>query len=181
MLCECGCGQDAGAYSATDRRRGKPKRFINGHFFKGKTKKTHCIRGHPRTPENLYPNGTCKKCMDMCKADSMSKFREWARTPSGKLSVKNTGLKLRYGITLEEQHALLEKQKGLCAICSVKLDSSDKNLIPHVDHEHIPDEPRYSSKKVRGLLCGLCNRGLGQFKDSLELLEKAVKYLKETQ
>jgi hypothetical protein len=27
------------------------------------------------------------------------------------------------------------------------------------------------------LICGLCNKGLGQFKDNLELLKRAVNYL----
>jgi Recombination endonuclease VII len=178
MLCECGCGQDAGVYSATDRRRGKPKRFINGHFSKGKSRKTHCVRGHLRTPESIHTGSfTCK----LCHADSTSKTKLWAKTPTGKTSIKNTDIKLRYGITLQEHDVLLKKQKGLCEICSSKLDSSSRNLIPQVDHVHMTNEPRYSSKIVRGLLCGLCNRGLGQFKDSLELLEKAVHYLKETQ
>lgn len=25
-------------------------------------KKTHCLRGHARTPENVYKNGNCKQC-----------------------------------------------------------------------------------------------------------------------
>jgi hypothetical protein len=26
-------------------------------------RKTHCVRGHPRTKPNLYPNNTCKLCL----------------------------------------------------------------------------------------------------------------------
>jgi hypothetical protein len=70
---------------------------------------------------------------------------------------------------------MLKEQGGCCACCGVVLDSSTKNLTPQVDHVH--DE----TERVRGLLCGCCNRGLGQFKDSIENLEKAVRYLKETQ
>jgi hypothetical protein len=40
-----------------------------------------------------------------------------------------------------------------------------------VDHNHI-------SGLVRGLLCRNCNNGLGQFKDNIETLEKAITYLK---
>ena len=41
------------------------------------------------------------------------------------------------------------------------------------DHEHtIPPKPR-------GLLCGLCNKGLGQFKDDPILLENAAIYLRK--
>lgn len=177
-LCKCGCGIDAGVYLRKDRP-GKPqkeKSFINGHFFKGKSKKTHCIRGHARSPNSVWPNGTCKICTDTYVSQ-----RVWPKTPAGKRSVKNTGIKLRYGITLDQQEDMLKKQGGLCRICSVVLDSSTKNQIPHIDHVHVENELRYSVKTVRGLLCGLCNRGLGQFKDSLDLLEKAIQYLKETQ
>ena len=40
------------------------------------------------------------------------------------------------------------------------------------DHNHI-------NGKFRGFLCLKCNGGLGCFNDSIELLLKAVKYLKE--
>lgn len=59
-------------------------------------------------------------------------------------------------------------QNGLCAICSVAIDES----ISHTDHNHI-------TGKFRGLLCANCNKALGLFKDSWEVLEKASKYLKE--
>lgn len=176
-LCECGCGQDAGVYSDTNRKRGKPKRFINGHASKGKTRKTHCIRGHLRTPETLYPNGTCK----ICHADGASKTKQWAKTESGRLSSKKTFLKLQYGVTLQELDERLAKQNYCCAICEVLLDSSCLNLTPQVDHVHTENELRFSVKKIRGLLCGSCNRGLGQFKDNIATMEKAVLYLKETQ
>jgi hypothetical protein len=50
-----------------------------------------------------------------------------------------------------------------CVICG-----SEEPLV--VDHDHV-------TGKVRGMLCGHCNRGLGHFRDSPELLEFAVQYI----
>lgn len=80
--------------------------------------------------------------------------------------IKNTDLKQRFGITLEQYNNMLAEQNGVCAIC--KSMSSLRNLA--VDHCH-------STGKIRGLLCSYCNTGLGLFKDSLEILDKAKEYL----
>ena len=50
-----------------------------------------------------------------------------------------------------------------CVICG-----TETALV--VDHDHC-------SGKVRGMLCGHCNRGLGHFRDDPELLEFARQYL----
>src|SRR3954467_10892461 len=65
----------------------------------------------------------------------------------------------RYKLTLEEYHAMEQKQGGKCSICKKRASlkgSSNQRL--HIDHCH-------TSKKIRELLCGNCNRGLGYFKD----------------
>jgi hypothetical protein len=72
----------------------------------------------------------------------------------------------RYGVTKEWFNSKLGNG---CAICKVELTS---NKV-HIDHCH-------STGKVRGLLCELCNKGLGQFKDNITNLENAINYLKET-
>ena len=59
----------------------------------------------------------------------------------------------------------LVEQDGLCAIRRTA-------FAAHVDHDH-------RTGKIRGLLCFNCNGGLGQFKDQIEVLNAAVRYLKE--
>jgi hypothetical protein len=74
-----------------------------------------------------------------------------------------------YGITAEEYTALLEAQGNRCAICRSD-EWPGKDNQPHVDHCHVGGQ-------VRGLLCGRCNNGLGQFKDDPVVLRAAAAYL----
>jgi len=60
-----------------------------------------------------------------------------------------------------------EKHDGKCEICR-NVCETGKNLA--MDHNHQTGE-------IRGMLCNLCNRGLGLFKDNPELLTKAIEYL----
>ena len=75
----------------------------------------------------------------------------------------------KYGLTPADHTALHVSQDGKCAICVKPIDQYDKHT--HVDHCH-------DSGKVRALLCGHCNRGLGSFMDIPEVLEKGAAYLR---
>lgn len=74
-------------------------------------------------------------------------------------------LKIKYNLTIEEYEELYSNQQGRCKIC---FSIPHKKL--HVDHCH-------TTGRVRGLLCENCNRGLGMFKDNIDLLEKAKEYI----
>ena len=82
----------------------------------------------------------------------------------------NSSIKGKYGITHTDYEYILRKQNNTCAICNLEQNSSiTKHMF--VDHNH-------KTGKIRGLLCSKCNFGLGNFKDDIELLENAIKYLK---
>ena len=70
-----------------------------------------------------------------------------------------------YGITQEEVQLLVEQQNNSCAICLTQFTKT-----PHVDHDH-------ATGKVRGLLCTICNFGLGLVKDDTNLLEILSSYI----
>jgi hypothetical protein len=77
-------------------------------------------------------------------------------------------LKRRYNLTIEELQTLYEKQNHKCAIChQTELDLGRKL---NVDHCH-------KTGKVRGLLCGSCNRALGLLQDRAEICLSAANYL----
>lgn len=81
----------------------------------------------------------------------------------------------QYGITSEVYEAILAAQGGGCGICGCKKNHlrKGKEIAMAVDHCH-------ATGKVRGLLCGDCNRALGSFKDDLEVMMKAIAYIKRS-
>ena len=87
-----------------------------------------------------------------------------------KYSYRKWALKKNYNLTLEEYNLKLKEQDGVCAIC--KTPPNKKQLA--VDHCH-------KTNKIRKLLCGNCNTALGLFKDNIDVLNKAISYLKENQ
>ena len=96
------------------------------------------------------------------------KPKEWIQAKGRKCHLKR-----RYNITPQEYETKLASQDYKCALCGK--DASDNKrggkLEPlYVDHCH-------TSGKLRDLLCHQCNSGLGQFKDNIEFLLKAVDYL----
>lgn len=77
----------------------------------------------------------------------------------------------KYGLTPEDYEQMLAVQGEGCAICGAP-EPGGRSKTPrlHIDHDH-------GTKKVRGLLCNSCNRGLGYFKDSPILLTEAAGYI----
>lgn len=74
-------------------------------------------------------------------------------------------------ITKYDYAKLLVEQNNCCAICGIEATELKRELS--VDHNH-------ETHKIRGLLCGHCNIGLGNFKDSTTLLSIAIEYLERT-
>lgn len=98
--------------------------------------------------------------------------KNWNKNNPGKskATARNTVLKTKYGITLEDYNIMLFEQDGCCTICNTHHTEFTKGLA--VDHCH-------TTGKVRGLLCVQCNLALGNFKDDITLMKKAIKYLKK--
>ena len=84
-------------------------------------------------------------------------------------------LKKRYNITQQEYETKLASQDYKCAICGKDvLDHivKGKQVPLYIDHCH-------NAGHLRDLLCFNCNSGLGQFKDNVENLQKAIDYLRK--
>lgn len=63
---------------------------------------------------------------------------------------------------------LMEEQEGKCAICG---NTGDGQQLC-ADHDH-------DTNIMRGLLCQLCNKGIGNFKDNPVLTNEASSYLRK--
>lgn len=88
-------------------------------------------------------------------------LREWRSNNRDK--VKGYNLKRLYGLSHEEFISMVEERQSKCDLCNqvCKL---------HVDHCH-------STNRIRGLLCTNCNTALGKLGDTVESLQKVLRYL----
>jgi Recombination endonuclease VII len=120
------------------------------------------------------PKGYCRDCEATYQIEHSAnpEGREQHRKARSKWNASNHEyfLAYRYGISKQRYDEMLAAQGGVCAICGTDKPGG-RDLVWQVDHCH-------NSNKIRGLLCGPCNRGLGQFRDDPIRLEAAVRYLR---
>ena len=119
-----------------------------------------------RTPATCHPefpvasHGLCRDCARRkWRADNPEKTRRMRR---------DNQLRWDYGISLADYEAILVSQGGVCKICG--RSPGEKSL--HVDHDH-------HTGKVRAILCGPCNKGIGLLGESPERVLTAYEYLVE--
>ena len=119
-------------------------------------------------------NGAAARVANPISRDRQDKVnaqqRRWVKeNPS---TVRARYLRKTYGLTPAKWEAIFVAQGRRCGICGrTEPDGRDKTRAWHTDHDHV-------SGKVRGILCGGCNMGLGCFGDSVEAIRGAMRYLK---
>lgn len=134
------------------------KKFRGSEKMCAKCKKFFSLDKFPH-----YSKAYCKPCHNY---SSNKWFRE--NRHKGIEVRKNAHLKRTYGISLLDYESMLKKQGGSCAICK----NNDTNRKLAVDHCH-------KTNKIRGLLCGKCNRAIGMLDDNLENAKNLVEYIKQ--
>lgn len=113
--------------------------------------------------DGLY--SSCRDCNNFL--NNSKERRERSKNPKYKLIQRKYKLK-KFGITLEYYEQMIKEQNNCCAICKTSQEKLTKLLS--IDHDH-------KTGKVRGLLCGKCNRALGYFNDNIKTIEKAIEYV----
>lgn len=106
--------------------------------------------------QGLYKKSQrCKTCA--CKETAQYRNENYTKVYANKFNTSEEVIK-----------TLLARQ--VCDICGANPPSNKRNPIDHC----------HTTGIVRGILCWECNKGLGNFKDSPELLKKAINYLATT-
>lgn len=119
--------------------------------------------------KNKEKNRIWQKEYDEKHREEKRKYhKEWRLKNWEKYATKRADqrLRVRYKIGLKDYDRMSKEQNNVCAICGDKV--TDKRL--RVDHNH-------TTGKVRGLLCVGCNIGIGAFKENINFMLSAVKYL----
>lgn len=105
---------------------------------------------------------------DRVRAERRKRQRD--KDPSLRRRWKSAQLKYQYGISVDDFDDMYRSQGGTCKICKTPFESKGSRRAC-VDHCH-------KGGQIRGLLCVLCNAGIGHFSESVELIEAAAEYVR---
>ena len=120
----------------------------------------------------MYKDGIRPHCIDCRRIYEVNNFHKHKhKRPYDYLKDKDKKLQRAFGISYEEYLMMLEAQQGGCAICGTT--STGKRKAFAVDHNH-------ETGKVRGLLCGNCNTGIGNLREDEGIMLRAIEYLRNT-
>ena len=150
QLCACGCKQFTKL-----ALKGDPKRGIKAGGYR-KYASHQCYLNHRSANKNTEcsrGHGPLSTKVTNGKERTICRVCNTIRHRAGKM-----------GVDAEELFTHWPPPE-LCESCN-------RQPATHLDHDHATNE-------FRGWLCNNCNSGLGMFKDSVYLLDQAIRYLKE--
>jgi hypothetical protein len=107
----------------------------------------------------VAPGAPGRTVCESCRAEPLRERRQ---------EIERNRTLRRYGITQDDFDRMLTEQGGRCAICAT--DSPGGRSAWHIDHDH-------ATGAVRGLLCHLCNVGIGNLRDDTDIMRSAIAYL----
>ena len=82
---------------------------------------------------------------------------------------RDYSLKMLYGITAEEKNSMAISQKNRCKICGKRFKNHHDRSVDHC----------HKTGRVRGILCRNCNSALGYFCDDINVIQRAVRYMRK--
>jgi hypothetical protein len=138
------------AYQREYSRKHKDKIAANGAEWHAKNRERQLLRAR----ENYRKN----------KADRLAKAKAYRE--SHPEMYREAHRKRTYGLSPEQQRAVISACNARCAICGGT--GTKRGLF--FDHDH-------STGKVRGVLCEACNTAIGRMKDDPLRLRAAADYV----
>jgi Recombination endonuclease VII len=119
--------------------------------------------------------GTCSLCGDVPVRWSQSDGRFVCASSTRKRQHADRERRRRrlavYGLSVDDYERMAQAQGQRCAICGGSRSRMDSDGALVVDHNHV-------TGRIRGLLCTLCNTGLGAMRDDPAILLAAIRYLR---
>lgn len=187
------CKQCASAYVRDLKKRlksGEPKRYFKREEKNGLFQCCTCREYKIKVVEGKLPRSRCNECDAKRVRARQQKFKSFIESGGeafchlcgkvksgsgddgfvhGKRGCKKcstvTQRMRTYGLTRPQAEEMTNRK--VCDICGSKFNGIRGQ---HIDHCH-------STNLVRGVLCNLCNAGIGYFKDDVKRLESAIAYL----
>jgi hypothetical protein len=140
-------------------------------YHKDKSRKSglreKCKSCRCKHPENVF-----KKCIACNSSFTVKGFSKAQKYCSDTCQI----VYIKYKINKFDFFELLKLSNNKCSICNKEERNVDirtgKIYRLSIDHCH-------TTGKVRGLLCSSCNAGLGYFKDDIDIMKKAILYIKK--
>lgn len=153
---------------------GQEREVRTGKLRSGEHKSCGCLRGERMRERHakcrVFVVDGKRRCARCKTTKPVAEFSRSKKTLSGlqprcKRCSRGYEVMKKFGLTLEQHDAIYRHANGRCEACG-----STKNL--NLDHDH-------ATGRVRGILCGKCNRALGLLRDDLVVIQGLYGYLKE--
>jgi uncharacterized CHY-type Zn-finger protein len=135
-----------------------------------------------KTLEERYPDGVkvCTGCEQLLTLNDFYPHKTRQGMPGlnprckdcVRRKTRERNRRVIHGISSDRYTEMLLAQDNKCHICFIELDESKSHAGGYLDHDH-------KSGAVRSILCSQCNFLLGQARDDVGILSRAIEYLGE--
>lgn len=183
-LCACDCGNEviASAYHIKNGDRvscgcKNLERLKQPGANVRHTEKVELRRTHPRECSKCKKVKSPHEFQDVirnnCRTCVLDSQRRWRK------SQHDFTMWRKYGLKWADYQAMHDEQGGVCAICHKPSPINNVHRRLAIDH----DDTKKKGEEgfVRGLLCHLCNTGIGSLMHDVKNLANAIKYLEKFQ
>ena len=137
-------------------------------FVNGRTWCRACVADSHRNDPATDGYQTCRNCGEVKHATEFYVKRQIngrrgglvGRTPNCRACQSDRTRQIAYGLAPGEFDRIFDAQGRRCRICGT---ADFGQITPQLDHDH-------ATGKVRGILCGGCNRNLGWYESNADAI-----------